>query len=61
MKYKVIKFLSKRSENFKPYNVGSEIELTDKEAKVLMEGGFVAKENKAPRKTKEEKQSKTTK
>ena len=41
MKHIVLKYLTKKSENFKPYNVGDEIELNKDDAKRLIESGHV--------------------
>ena len=46
MKHTVLKYFTKQSENFKPYNVGDEIELSKEDAKRLIELGLVkAKKN----------------
>lgn len=55
MKYRVLKFMTRRVEGMKPYKVDSAIELTNEEAKPLLEHGFVRKIEKKVTKTKEEK------
>ena len=50
--------MTRRAEGMKPYKIDSAIELTDEEAKPLVEHGFVRKIEKKVRKTKEEKISK---
>ena len=43
MKHTVIKYFTKQSEGFKPYNVGDTIELNKEDSKRLIEAGFVTK------------------
>ena len=60
MKYRVIRFFSKRSENLKPYHVGDFIELPKEEAAPLIEIGFLEKPKAAakPKKKTNESNSK---
>lgn len=43
MKFKVLKFMTRRSEAMKPYEVGSEITLNDTESADLLTYGFIEK------------------
>ena len=49
-KYTVLKALSRRNENMKFYDIDSVVELTDEEAKPLLQHGFVKAKKAAPRK-----------
>ena len=40
-KYTVLKFMTRRAEGMKPYEVGSVIELVESDAKPLLEHGFI--------------------
>ena len=42
-KFKVLRFMTRRSEGMKPYEVGATIELTEVESKDLLAAGFVQK------------------
>ena len=40
-RYTVLKFMTRRAEGMKPYEVGSEIKLSDEDAAPLIEHGFI--------------------
>ena len=51
MKYTVLKYFTRLSENLKPYNVGDDVELNKEDAERMLEAGLV----KAKRKPKAKK------
>ena len=57
MKYRVIKFFSKRSENLKKYNVGDSIDLSKNEAAPLIDQGFLEKPKPAAKSKKKSNES----
>jgi len=50
MKYRVLKFMTRRAEGMKPYKIDSKIELAEEEAKPLIKHGFVRKIEKKSKK-----------